>query len=171
MVEVLDRSAEVGRDAAARGRRDLCAEDRQGTRRGSISRSRAAQVERQVRAFNPAPGAFFEYEGERIKVLAAEISELSGEPGTVLDHGLTIACGEGSIVPSLVQRAGRGPMTPAELLRGFADSGGRDAGVTRFRLTIEYDGRPVHGLAAAGARALGPAGDRGGDRGDHPASR
>jgi len=80
----------------------------------------AEQVERQVRAFNPDPGAFFEYEGERIKVLAAEISELSGTPGTALDHGLTIACGTGSIVPSLVQRAGRAPMMPAELLRGFA---------------------------------------------------
>jgi methionyl-tRNA formyltransferase len=80
----------------------------------------AVQVERQIRAFNPAPGAWFDHEGERIKVLAAEISELAGEPGTVLDHGLTIACAEGSIVPSLVQRAGRGPMMPAELLRGFA---------------------------------------------------
>jgi methionyl-tRNA formyltransferase len=80
---------------------------------------KAVEVERQVRAFNPAPGAFFEFEGERIKVLAAEISDLSGEPRTVLDHGLAIACAEGSIVPSLVQRAGRAPMTTAELLRGF----------------------------------------------------
>jgi len=80
----------------------------------------ALQVERQIRAFNPAPGAFFEYKNERIKVLAAEISELSGAPGTVLDHGLAIACAEGSVVPTLVQRAGRGPMMPAELLRGFA---------------------------------------------------
>jgi methionyl-tRNA formyltransferase len=79
----------------------------------------AAEVERQVRAFNPAPGAYFEHQGERIKVHVAEISELNGEPGTVLDHGLTIACGAGSIVPSLVQRAGRAPMLPAELLRGF----------------------------------------------------
>jgi methionyl-tRNA formyltransferase len=79
----------------------------------------AVEVERQVRAFNPVPGAFFEYEDERIKVLAAEISELSGMPGIVLDHGLTIACGDGSIVPTLVQRAGRAPMIPAELLRGF----------------------------------------------------
>ena len=79
----------------------------------------AEQVERQVRAFNPVPGAWFEYEGERIKVLAAEISEANGAPGTVLDHGLTIACGSGAIVPSLVQRAGRAPMMPAELLRGF----------------------------------------------------
>jgi methionyl-tRNA formyltransferase len=79
----------------------------------------AVEVERQVRAFNPTPGAFFEYEGERIKVLAAQISELSGEPGRVLDHGLAIACGAGSIAPSLVQRAGREPMATAELLRGF----------------------------------------------------
>ena len=78
------------------------------------------QVERQIRAFNPAPGAFFEYEGERIKILAAELSELSGTPGTVLDHGLTIACAEGAIVPTQVQRAGRAAMLPAELLRGFA---------------------------------------------------
>jgi len=79
----------------------------------------AAAVERQIRAFNPAPGAFFEYEKERIKVLAAQISDGGGAPGTVLDHGLTIACAQGSIVPSLVQRAGREPMATAELLRGF----------------------------------------------------
>jgi len=37
----------------------------------------------------------------------------------VLDDRLAIACAQGSIVPTLVQRAGRGEMTPAELLRGF----------------------------------------------------
>ena len=79
----------------------------------------AAEVERQIRAFNPAPGAYFELQGERIKVHAAAISGLSGAPGEVLDHGLTIACASGSIVPTLVQRAGRAPMLPAELLRGF----------------------------------------------------
>jgi len=80
----------------------------------------AEAVERQVRAFNPMPGAFFEYEGERIKILAAAVGSASGEPGSVLDAGLTVACGGGSIVPTLVQRSGRGVMTPAELLRGFA---------------------------------------------------
>jgi methionyl-tRNA formyltransferase len=79
----------------------------------------AIEVERQVRAFNPAPGAWFDYENERIKVLAADISETIAAPGTVLDDGLAIACAEGSILPTLVQRAGRGPMSPAELLRGF----------------------------------------------------
>jgi methionyl-tRNA formyltransferase len=79
----------------------------------------AAEVERQVRAFNPAPGAFFELAGERIRVLAAEVAGLAGPPGAVLDERLTIACGTGAILPTLVQRAGRGVMTSSELLRGF----------------------------------------------------
>ena len=79
----------------------------------------AEEVERQVRAFHPAPGAWFQFEGERIKVLAAEVSEGSGDPGTVLDEDLAIACGSGSIVPTLVQRSGRAPMRADELLRGF----------------------------------------------------
>lgn len=91
----------------------------------------AEVVERQVRVFNPLPGAFFEFAGERIKVLQAEL--LPGEsrgpaaldsgprlsPGNVLDDRLAIACGMGAVIPILVQRAGRGPMTPSELLRGF----------------------------------------------------
>jgi methionyl-tRNA formyltransferase len=83
-------------------------------------RRSAVEVERQVRAFNPVPGAFFEYAGERIKVHAAEVVEASRVPGTVLDEALTIACAEGALRPTLVQRGGRAAMTPAELLRGFA---------------------------------------------------
>ncbi len=78
----------------------------------------ADQVERQVRAFNP-PGAFVEVDGERIRVLAAEIVAGNASAGTVID-GLTIACGTGAIRSTLVQRAGRGVMTSDELLRGFA---------------------------------------------------
>jgi methionyl-tRNA formyltransferase len=79
----------------------------------------AAQLLRQVLAFAPAPGAWFGAKGERIKLLEAAITEGSGQPGHVLDEGLAIACGEGAVRPLLVQRAGRGPMTPGELLRGF----------------------------------------------------
>jgi len=79
----------------------------------------AEQVERQVRAFNPAPGAFFEYGGERIKVLEARVVPLSGDAGQVIDELLTIGCWSGAIWPSLVQRAGRAPMRTEELLRGF----------------------------------------------------
>jgi methionyl-tRNA formyltransferase len=80
----------------------------------------AAQVERQVRAFNPAPGAYFEIDGERIRVLAAEIEAGAGAPSIILDDELAIACRSGAIRPALLQRAGRGVMTSAELLRGFA---------------------------------------------------
>jgi methionyl-tRNA formyltransferase len=80
----------------------------------------AQQVERQIRAFNPAPGAFIETAGERLRIYSAEIVDGSGLPGTVLDDQLTIACSPGAIRPLLVQRAGRGVMPAAELLRGFA---------------------------------------------------
>lgn len=80
----------------------------------------AEEVERQVLAFNPVPGAWFEVGGERLKLLeAAVVNDGSGRPGEVLDDCLTIACGSGSIRPTRVQRAGRGAMAPGELLRGF----------------------------------------------------
>jgi methionyl-tRNA formyltransferase len=80
----------------------------------------AQEIERQVRAFNPVPGAWFEAGGERIKLLKAALVPGSGEPGQVLDDVLTIATGAGAIHPVTVQRAGRGPMTADELLRGFS---------------------------------------------------
>lgn len=83
----------------------------------------AAAVVRQVLAFNP-PGAFFEHDGERVRVLAAEVMDDSGAAGTVLDGALTIACGSGAIRPTQVQRAGRGVMTSEELVRGFPITSG-----------------------------------------------
>ena len=91
----------------------------------------AEQVERQVRAFNP-PGAYFEANGERVRLLACSVSREGGNPeptvdlgprlrgGTVLDDCLTIQCADGTIRATLVQRAGRGVMTSDELLRGFS---------------------------------------------------
>ena len=80
----------------------------------------AEEIGRQVRAFAPAPGAWFEALGERIKLLAAEVGTgRFRQPGEVLDDRLTIAAKQGSIEPLVVQRAGRGPMSPGELLRGF----------------------------------------------------
>lgn len=80
----------------------------------------AAQVERQVRAFAPAPGAFFEFQGERFRILAAEVVEGTGATATVLDNKLTIACADQAIRPTLIQRAGKSAMAPTDLLRGFA---------------------------------------------------
>jgi methionyl-tRNA formyltransferase len=80
----------------------------------------ADDVERAVRAFNPAPGAFALLGDERLRILTAEITADAGEPGTVLDDAFTVACGSGAIRPTLVQRAGKRPMPPAEMLRGLA---------------------------------------------------
>jgi methionyl-tRNA formyltransferase len=87
-----------------------------------IDWSRSAdEIERKVRAFNPVPGAWFEANGERIKLLDAAVGDdAAGQPGEVLDDCLSVACGSGYIRPLTVQRAGRAPMTAGELLRGFA---------------------------------------------------
>jgi methionyl-tRNA formyltransferase len=89
-------------------------------------RAPAAQLERQVRAFDPWPGAYFLVgpagREERIRVLSAETDRHIGSEGagTVLDDHLSIACGEDAFRPLRVQRAGRAPMDTAALLRGFA---------------------------------------------------
>ncbi len=81
----------------------------------------ARAVERLVRAMNPAPGAWFEVAGERLKMLAADVLPFTfpGGEGITVDAGLTIGCGDGAIRPTLVQRAGRGVSSTAEFLRGF----------------------------------------------------
>jgi methionyl-tRNA formyltransferase len=79
----------------------------------------ATDILRQVRAFGPAPGAWFEVNGERVKLLDASETAATGRAGEVLDDGLAIACGEGAIRPFRVQRAGKAPMTTSEFLRGF----------------------------------------------------
>jgi len=90
-----------------------------GEERIDWSRS-AAEVARHVRGFAPWPGAWFEYDGDRIKVLATEVTAGSGKPGAVLDDALTVACGTGAIRLLRVQRAGRAAMEAEAYLRGQA---------------------------------------------------
>jgi methionyl-tRNA formyltransferase len=71
-----------------------------------------------IRGLSPAPGAWFEVKGERIRVLLAEPVGGKGAPGEVLSD-LSIACGEGALKLLSVQRAGRAPMEWAAFLRGF----------------------------------------------------
>src|SRR5258705_1532980 len=71
-----------------------------------------------IRGLSPAPGAWFEAKGERIKVLLAEPVGGRGAPGEVLGD-FTIACGEDALKLLSVQRAGRAPMEWAAFLRGF----------------------------------------------------
>ena len=79
-----------------------------------------------MRGLSPAPGAWTEINGERVKVLKAALAEGAGAPGTVLDDRLTIACGAGALRLDILQRPGRGPMAADDLLRGFpAPAGAR----------------------------------------------
>ncbi|HXA69306.1 MAG TPA: methionyl-tRNA formyltransferase [Stellaceae bacterium] len=82
----------------------------------------AADLERRVRALNPAPGVWFERGGERIKVLAATVVEdrTAASPGTVLDADLTVACGSAALRLTRLQRAGRAAVDAAAFLRGYA---------------------------------------------------
>jgi len=82
---------------------------------------RSAEVlEREVRAFAPFPGSWFMMDGERVKLLLAEVAQGEGAPGTVLDDRLTIACGEAALRPLTLQRAGRPAMDREDFLRGNA---------------------------------------------------
>ncbi len=86
--------------------------------------SRTAQdIHNHIRGLSPFPGAWFEAETqgrtERIKVLRSEKSEGGGQPGTILDNNLTIACGEGAVRLTQIQRAGKKPMDAEQFLRGF----------------------------------------------------
>jgi methionyl-tRNA formyltransferase len=78
----------------------------------------ARELDCLVRALSPAPGAWFEVRGARIKVLCAEPVASKGAPGEVL-NGLTIACGDGALKLLSVQRAGKAPMDADSFLRGF----------------------------------------------------
>lgn len=77
----------------------------------------AAALDARIRAMNPWPGAFFTHAGEALRVLAAEPAEGVGPPGTIL-HGLTIACGQGALRLTRLQRPGRGPLDADAFLRG-----------------------------------------------------
>ena len=79
----------------------------------------AGLIERRLRALNPAPGCWCDARGERLGLLAGDIVDGNGPPGTVLALPLTIACGEDAIALTRIQRAGKRPMTPDELQRGF----------------------------------------------------
>ncbi len=84
----------------------------------------AREVLRHIHGLSPFPGAWFAPKGERgserIKVLTAELSEGSGDPGTALDDRLTVACQGGAVRLLTVQRAGKGPAPTGAFLRGYA---------------------------------------------------
>ena len=99
-----------------------------------IDWSRSAhEIDCLVRGLAPAPGAWTEVNGERLKILYAElVVDLnaasggggSGRPGITLDDALTVACGDGALKLMKVQRAGGKAMDAVALLAGFPVAAG-----------------------------------------------
>lgn len=83
-------------------------------------RQSAQSIERQIRGLNPFPTAITTLNGEPIKILAANWSEQGHTvvAGTVVRNDFSIACGMGTLHPTLVQRPGKKPMPTSEMLRG-----------------------------------------------------
>lgn len=81
-----------------------------------FSRS-ATTLDAHIRGLSPFPGAWFEANGKRVKVLAAKPIAANGTMATVAESG-AIYCGEGALQLVTVQPAGKGAMTGADFLRG-----------------------------------------------------
>ncbi len=78
----------------------------------------ARAVLRHIHGLSPFPGAWSELEDARVKILRCELAKGSGAAGEVLDDQLTVACGDGAIRITELQREGKGRMQAADFLRG-----------------------------------------------------
>ena len=78
----------------------------------------ATKVLAHIHGLSPSPGAWFEHENERFKVLRANKFLASGNPGTFLDENLTIACKSDSIQILEIQRQGKNKQTAKDFLLG-----------------------------------------------------
>lgn len=80
----------------------------------------ALELERAVRAFRPAPGAFALLEGEPVKIWRAGVMDVKGDPGalSIVNGLLVVACGEQALGVSELQRAGGRRLGAPEFLRG-----------------------------------------------------
>jgi methionyl-tRNA formyltransferase len=93
-----------------------------------------AVLERAVRALRPSPGARSHLRGEVIKVWRARCVARAGLPGEVLesgDEGILVACGEGALLATELQRAGGKRLAAADFLRGFPLARGERLGAAR----------------------------------------
>lgn len=127
-----DRLAELGAEAIAAALADfdkltpVPQDDTQASYAAKIDKAEARvdwarpakEVARHIRGLSPFPGAFIELDGTRIKFLNAVAVAGDDKPGTVL-QGLTIACGQGAVQITRAQRAGKGPQSAEDFLRGM----------------------------------------------------
>ena len=80
--------------------------------------SNADKIVAHIHGLNPNPGAWFEFQKERIKVWKAKKLLHNGRPGTVLDENLTVACQSNSIQILEIQREGKNKQSTKDFLLG-----------------------------------------------------
>ncbi|UPT64166.1 MAG: methionyl-tRNA formyltransferase [Hyphomonadaceae bacterium JAD_PAG50586_4] len=78
----------------------------------------AREIDCMIRGLAPTPGAWFDLDGARMKVLHSRLGLGQGAPGEALDDALLIACGDGAVRLLRVQREGRAPLETEAFLRG-----------------------------------------------------
>lgn len=86
----------------------------------------AEEVDRLVRGLSPFPGAWFELDGVRIKVLGSRVVEGAGAAGVVLDEAMHVACGSGAVALTRLQKAGKGAQDVDVFQRGMQIAVGTD---------------------------------------------
>jgi len=117
VVKAIPQSAEGVTYAAKLDRREARVDWREG----------AVTVNRQVRALNPSPGADARVRGVELKIWRCATAAGQGYAGEILNvgpRGLCVACGEGALLITELQRSGGKRMAVAEFLRGFPLSAG-----------------------------------------------
>ena len=95
----------------------------------------AAQLDRQIRAFNPFPGAFADLDGFAIKIWRADQMTICGTPGQIVSidtDGIVVACGEGSLRLTELQKPGGKRLPVAQFLAGNPIAEG-----SRFTVTAD----------------------------------
>ncbi|MXV44112.1 methionyl-tRNA formyltransferase [Saccharibacter sp. 17.LH.SD] len=88
---------------------------------GLIDWSRSAsEIDRQIRAFTPWPGSFTSFQGQTLRIGRAIPSSeaVSAPPGTLINDQLHVACGQGSLHITHLQKPGRAMMEASAFLRG-----------------------------------------------------
>lgn len=78
----------------------------------------ATEIDHLIRGISPFPGAWFMLNGERIKALHCELADGTGSAGEALDDALLVACGQGAIRLTRVQKAGKGPQDVKTFMLG-----------------------------------------------------
>ena len=81
-------------------------------------KDKAENIIAKINAFNPKPGAWFLLKNERVKILKAKEILQKGEPGTILDNKLTVACSVNAIKILKLQKEGKRDMDVVEFLAG-----------------------------------------------------